>query len=306
MDKLGHIGGRIGAICAALMLVCGTVYAAPDGNANARLTSGQGVWLSSFDQLEHLIKAYDAALALAPGDAEAWRGRADSYRALGRPRQALEDYGAAIALAPDAKAYFGRAMILAASRLFDDALTDFDAAIAAAPDFADAYFQRGRTYHRLGRNERADADFATAVRLDPDHAWAYRFDYRHGMLYKRRVAEHHTALRHIPDDAKAFFNRGVAYRYHRQYRLAALDFDEVIRRRPDYAQAYFLRANCYSALGLYDQAMVDYNRAIALKPDFAMAWFYRGRALVVLGRPGSAADFATAKRLEPANPIFRD
>ena len=172
MESVGRVGGWLGALCGAVMLVAG-------------------------------------ALADEADRAEAYRDSGDTHRAMGRPTRALADYESAIALAPDARAYFGRAMIFAASRRLDAALADFDAAIVAAPDFADAYFQRGRTYHRLGQNQRSHADHATAIRLDPDHAWAYGFDYRHGLLYERRLAEHRAALRLAPDNAKAFYNRAL-------------------------------------------------------------------------------------------------
>ena len=159
MEGVGRIGGWLGALCGAVMFVAG------------------------------------AAADEAADRAEAYRDSGDAHRAMGRPQRALADYEAAIALAPDARAYFGRALIFAASRRLDAALADFNAAIAAAPDFADAYFQRGRTLHRVGQNQRSHADHATAIRLDPDHAWAYGFDYRHGLLYERRLAEHRAALR---------------------------------------------------------------------------------------------------------------
>lgn len=274
----------------------------------------QGARFSEVDQFNRAIEAFSLALKLAPWRAEIYRRRADGFRALRRPKRAITDYNRAIEITPDANAFFGRAMIHAQSHQFDAALRDFDAAIAVAPKFADAFFQRGRTHHHMGQNNRARADHATAIRLDPHHAWAYGFDYRHGLPYERRLSEHRAALKHAPDNAKAFFNRGMAFRYKRLHHRAILDFGEAIRQRPEYAQAYFQRgasriAQNKSATKIskaarnetLDDAIADFSSAIELKPDFALAYFHRGRARIAAGRKGSKADFTTAKRLAPNN-----
>ena len=49
----------------------------------------------------------------------------------------------------------------------DHAIADYTEAIHLKPDNADAYYNRGCSRWQLGEDERADADFEEAARLDP-------------------------------------------------------------------------------------------------------------------------------------------
>jgi len=80
MKFLGHMCGRICAVSGAFLLVSGTLNAAPDGDGSTHSSFEQGVWLSSFDQLEHMIAACDAALAQTPENAGTWHRCGDSFR----------------------------------------------------------------------------------------------------------------------------------------------------------------------------------------------------------------------------------
>ena len=53
------------------------------------------------------------------------------------------------------------------------AIEDYDKAIELDPNDAEAYNDRGSSYHRLGQNERAIEDYDEAIKLDPDNAEAY-------------------------------------------------------------------------------------------------------------------------------------
>jgi tetratricopeptide (TPR) repeat protein len=55
---------------------------------------------------------------------------------------------------------------------YDRALADFNRAIELNPEDATALGGRGETYRAMGRYEEALADFDRGLELDPEDAWA--------------------------------------------------------------------------------------------------------------------------------------
>ena len=76
------------------------------------------------------------------------------------------------------------------------------------------------------------------------------------------------------------------------------DFDEAIRLNPEDADAYYNRGVAYGDLGQYEREIQDYDEAIRLNPEYAKAYYNRG---VAYGRQGQQEladrDFAKAKSL---------
>jgi tetratricopeptide (TPR) repeat protein len=83
----------------------------------------------------------------------------------------------------------------------------------------------------------------------------------------------------MPDNASAYYNRGLIYQYVGRHDMAIPDYTKAIglsRFNPD---AYYNRAIAYHHLGDLAQAIRDYTRAIELNPDDAYAYWNRGMAL---------------------------
>ena len=85
----------------------------------------------------------------------------------------------------------------------------------------------------------------------------------------------------LPEDAKAYTNRGVAKLKLGDYRGAIADFDRAIELNPDAAAACYGRGGAKSKLGDYEGAIADYSRAIEIKPDYADAYTNRGQCSTV-------------------------
>ena len=81
-----------------------------------------------------------------------------------------------------------------------------------------------------------------------------------------------------PDDALAFYNRGVAYYRLGDQQRAIADYTQVIDLNPLLEIAYYRRGYSSYLAKDYSSAIVDYNRSIKLKPDFAIAYASRGYA----------------------------
>ena len=75
-----------------------------------------------------------------------------------------------------------------------------------------------------------------------------------------------------PQDADAYYNRGVFYSHQGQASLALADFNQAISINPHHADAYNSRGFLYAQQGQTELALADYNQAIDLDPNFAMAY----------------------------------
>ncbi len=116
--------------------------------------------------------------------------------------------------------------------------------------------------------------------------------------YSESLAELAKAIKHYPEYAEAYFNRGVVYRYLEQHPQALSDYDRAIELNPNSTEAYYGRANTYVKLGQYSEAVSDYDRAIGLNPNFAEAYYNQGNAYGKLGQFDQAvANYTKAIRL---------
>ncbi|MBU0516671.1 MAG: tetratricopeptide repeat protein [Proteobacteria bacterium] len=127
-----------------------------------------------------------------------------------------------------------------------------------------ARFNRGNTYVRLKRYDRAVADYSAAVRLAPRYANAFF----NRALIQARLKRYQDALRDVnqvirlrPGQARAYLLRGGIYGQKKKYRLALRDFSWAIRLDPKNGQAYALRAVTYQKLGQTAKARADLERA---------------------------------------------
>ena len=52
----------------------------------------------------------------------------------------------------------------------DLAIADYTQALRINHDYAEAYYNRGSAYHRIGQDDLAIADFTEALRINPDYS----------------------------------------------------------------------------------------------------------------------------------------
>ena len=110
--------------------------------------------------------AYEQALALDPGLADAHVNLGRLLHAGGDAARAERHYRAAIHHAPsDAIAHFNLAGLLEETGRATDAVAAYHQALAAEPDFADAHYNLGLLLDALGRRPAAMTHLRTARRL---------------------------------------------------------------------------------------------------------------------------------------------
>ncbi|MBI1323348.1 protein kinase [bacterium] len=180
---------------------------------------------------------------------------------LGRHREAVEAYSAAIGLDPAAPwPWFHRGVARIEIGEHKQSIADFDRFLALRPGSAEGYFDRGIARQASGDPSGAIADFDESERLG----------FRHVRLYavrgqtKRRQGDKPGADADLARvfDANPTDARGLAIRG-----------EERLRNRPDSAV----------------EALADFDRALAKDVEFLPAW--RDKASVLsenLGRPAEA------------------
>jgi tetratricopeptide (TPR) repeat protein len=108
--------------------------------------------------------AFTTALALDPGLAQAWAGRAGVRHARGDARAAVEALTRGLASAPDPAMLYNRGVARQTLGRWQKAVDDFTAALEVTGEEPDLLFERGRS--RLGLLDDARRDLTRVLELD--------------------------------------------------------------------------------------------------------------------------------------------
>src|SRR5262245_20621962 len=195
-----------------------------------------------------------------------------------------------------------------AQRLADAAEQERQARAAADAEAkrkteAERQRKEGVAADNAGDHDKALANLNEAIRLNPNNAIAF---YDRGLTYSnkrdfdRAIADYDEAIRLNPTYVAAFNNRGLSYNYKGQYDRAIADYNEAIRLNPMYHIAINNRGLAYNNKGDLDRAMADYNEAIRLNPTYHIAFNNRGYVYMRKGDYNRAmADYNESLRLNP-------
>ena len=157
---------------------------------------------------------------------------------------------------------------------YDKAIDAFAVAILLDPEHANAWFNRGVSYARMGWFPQAIEDYDKAIRLNPQ-------------LGLEGVA--------VPDDrvsvsvrvplpaAESPFEQGVRLFKVGEYEEAIDAFTRSIILDPERADAYFNRGILHAKLGRLMEGMEDYDEAVRLNMRLRLP-LHRGHVYSVLGR----------------------
>ncbi|MEO8668876.1 MAG: tetratricopeptide repeat protein [Bauldia sp.] len=114
------------------------------------------------------------------------------------------------------------------------------------------------------------------------------------------LADYTKALELHPDYAFAFFMRGRVHGDRQEYGAAIADYSEAIRVDPTDPEAFYVRGNAYSNLKDSAKAIADYDEAVRLRPSYADAFFNRGNVYYDIDDyPLAIADYSASLGLNP-------
>ncbi|MER6025040.1 tetratricopeptide repeat protein [Streptomyces sp. NPDC001851] len=291
-----------GGVAAALGLLLHR--AALDEPDRALAHAVRGAELRSHGAYAEALTAFARAIALDPGLARAYRGRALAHGELGDYRSALADMEQAVALAPDDPwSHAVRGEYHRILRDHDEAIRHLDEAVRLDPASDFAWASRGATRLARGELDSALDDLNQALELNPDYAWALA---RRARVWRaraepaRQLADLDRALALQPDWAWGRCERGDALRVAGRDEEALADYDRALALDPEYASAYASRGVSLANLGRHREGLADLDRAVRLRPEYPWAECRRGIILLELGSPDAAlAALDRAKSLSP-------
>lgn len=158
---------------------------------------------------------------------------------------------------------------------YQDSLSDFNKAIDLDPKRADFCTHRALAYAQLQQFDQGIVDAEQALRLNPSDP-----------------SKCHDLL------ARLYSNRAAQKSQEGKYADSAADVTQAIKHDPDAAVFYHQRGSCYFNLKEFEKAAIDFEEAIRREPNKGTHYLHRGYSLKALGRDGEAAkDFARAREL---------
>lgn len=272
--------GETYALCGELSLQLGdaagavtcleTALARGSGTPAVRAMLGEAfVRLGAVDKG---LAQLDAAVKADPGEIATWRRAGRVFQSLGRPRDALERYRRALAIAPrDTESLVAVANLHLALGEFDQARTIALSMAGSPAEESLGQYVLGRTAIAQGKHEEAVVALARATRLNPKFgvAWAALGDAYLGLKDERKARESLSKAAGLPDAGVDVFRR-----------LAELE----------------------SRDGRHAQALAARDRAIALAPADVELRLAQARTYAALGRWQDSGNAAReASKLAPKN-----
>lgn len=203
-----------------------------------------------------MIQACTESLAhkLVEGDQQYFlvASRAYAYFGYGDRRHALEDYTAAIKLAPhNGELYFDRGVVFAAQSNVSAALQDLDTAMTLDSRLlVPALTHRARIYAASGNLSGALADYSQAISLQPKAA----------VLWS---------------------DRGYVALSQHDYNDAVKDEAQAVELDPRLARAYYLRGVAFGDLGNRANAVGDLRTAVGLDASLARYVIIQGKSVTL-------------------------
>lgn len=205
----------------------------------------EGIQCFEAGRLTEAQALFQASLALLPDRASTLTNLGATQIQLGKPEAALNNLDRAVALEPgDVDAWCHRGVALGHLARHDEALTCFDKALASDAGHTVACYHRAITLNLLHRHAQALHGFDTLVRLQPDRAEAW---FRHGQTLQaldrhgEALPSYDQALALEPTLAQAWSNRGGILKDLKRVDEAALSFEKAIAHGADpEVNGYFL------------------------------------------------------------------
>lgn len=276
---------------------------------NPCLYNNRGLAYYKLKDYKKAVLDYSKAIELKPDFAAAYFNRGLAYfksaRAPGAGdrdkiyNKAILDFTKAIELDPKhmVDAWYNRGLCLNQSvhyhkkpftRQVEDtyrkALADFDKTLELDPDFALAFAGKGNAYYRHGDWDKADAEYAKAIKLKDEIAkrWGNKalagvFASR-GRNYlamnelERAASDYDEALELDPKSTTSIGHGAAVYNMLKNYnKVVELNtrMIDLIENDPDFkdyarriGRYYAGRAKAYYLLGHYNKAMADYQKAL--------------------------------------------
>ncbi|MFI6478963.1 tetratricopeptide repeat protein [Nonomuraea sp. NPDC050663] len=196
--------------------------------------------------------------------------RAQLLAAQGHTKEALDDYGAAIAVDPAfPDHYVDRGNLWLKLGRPEEALADYESALRTSPPLPEAYYNRAEARIALDDLDAALDDLAHVIELDPGYTDAYvnLAGLLAGLERDEEARETVVAgLAAAPGDPHLLAVLGQVETAAGDFAAAQAAFDQAIEAAPRLAEAWANRAILRYEQGDHAGAVADLDRAIEIDP----------------------------------------
>jgi tetratricopeptide (TPR) repeat protein len=254
------------------------------------------------------LSAERQAIEKTPSSAEDHLELGRDLKALGETSAALQAFDRALGLNPGlAEACFEKATILADQDRWTEAEDLFARAIALSPKYAEAHVGLGEMFLRTGNFEGARKELNRALQLDATRASAYQglglIDLQQANPdAAERDFRHALAIRPQSTDAQSGLARSLIARHH--WKEASELLKELLKQNPNATEDLVLLATALAKLGDQSSAQAEFAKARELSRRETMVLRAKGEnnlgiALRSEGKlPEAAAAFRRASMEE--------
>jgi tetratricopeptide (TPR) repeat protein len=207
-------------------------------------------------------------------------------------------------------------------RNYTDAISKFDRAIALDPELAEAFYDRGTCYLKIGNFVPGILDFSRALELNPrfaDQFYNKVYQVSYVVDLNRVITELNKIVADHPDVSYVIFLRGffyVAKTEFKRYEKPDLengirDFDKTIQLNPKHVSAYIYRGFLYYKAALIEKtpaekakdfeiAMKNYETACERDPKSGIAHFLMAMVWSVRSEDSDIDEAEKTKRKDMA------
>ena len=297
----------------------GTVLLPRQLDLNSEALETHVAWLERADELfqqnrfEAAAHCYEKVTQAQPKATTAWFKLGIALENLEQYEGAVNAYGQVTQQQPeDYLAWLKQGKALEQLQRYKEALTAYEEVLHLQPENYWAWADRGQLLEHLGHVDDALAAYDRAVQLKPDFNFAK--EKRKGLLIALKRVDQLYTLQHYddaiaacdqtlednPQDATAWFLRGMALEHKTQLAEAAISYNNVIRLQSNDHIAWFRLGSVLEDLGYAQRAAKAYGNVIRLQPKNHWAWHQRGRMLEKLKKYQEAmAAYQRATEIKP-------
>ncbi len=246
---------------------------------NPDLTEAQLLIAQMLDQdrqFDLAIAAYEAIPDTAPQALSARIGRAEAMQATGRTDDAVADMRAAVKKFPDAlEVHTSLGDMLRRESRFEEASMAYDSALTLIDEIKPyhwgLFYQRGITFERSKKWDRAEADFRKALELEPDQPDVLNYlGYslvELGLKLNEAEKMIEKAVEQKPDDGYIVDSLGwVLYRF-ADFDRAVKHLERAVELRPVDAVINDHFGDALWMVGRKTEARFQWKRALSFEPE---------------------------------------
>jgi tetratricopeptide (TPR) repeat protein len=252
------------------------------------------------------MQMYEQALALAPNDYFLHLNFVAFLEAKGFLSQAIVEARHCCELLPWVPGiHYHTATLLVREGETTEAADYFSRALAIQNDYAEALEGMGEILANEQKTDQAMDWFKRAIRANPDYVETYLdlgFLEQNQEQMDAAMASYQKAASLEPDGPADYFNQANIAAVSYQWDQAIACLHAVVKARPDFWQAHYQLGIQLAAKGQTQEAQREFSEAIRYRPDFVPAHLDLGTALAAQGKTNQAlAQFRTALQFDPAN-----